>query len=152
MTIEAIVHQAFAKTEKPHGALFATEDDEGARAMFADARWEDIEPDALRRQSAAVNFLSPPAFAYFLPALMLASLSDAGVRDSLVARLLPPKGDPTRPSFASWWELLSPPQRSAAIAFVDHCNESGHALPSASVEALKSVAAPNKSLERTRSR
>jgi hypothetical protein len=150
VSIEAIVHQAFAKTELPPGALFATEDDEGARAIFTGARWEDIEPDALQRHSAAVNFLSPSAFAYFLPALILASLSDAGVRDSLVTRLLPPKDDPTRPSFASWWELLSHPQRSAAIAFVDHCNESGCALPSASIEALKSAAAPNKSLERTR--
>jgi hypothetical protein len=150
VTIEGIVHQAFAYTEPPSGALFATENDEGAGAIFAHARWEDIDLAALCRHSAAVNFLSPRAFAYFLPAFILASLSDAGVRDSLVARLLPPKGDPTRPSFTSWWELLSHPQRSAAIAFVDHCNESGDALPSASIEGLKSTAAPNKSFERTR--
>jgi hypothetical protein len=94
--------------------------------------------------------LSPPAFAYFLPAFILASLSDLGVRDSLLSRLLPPKGDASRSSFTSWWNLLSLPQKGAVVSFVERCRQDDAALPEASIAALKTEVGPNKSLERTR--
>jgi len=149
VTIEAIVHRAFANTDPPSSAIFATDEDEGAAEVLGDARWEDIRPEHLRLHSAAVNFLTPSGFAYFLPAFMIASLSDPGVRDSLLESILPPKADTSRPSFAAWWRPLSAPQKQAVIAFVEHCIDEGHLSATAAVDALKSDCRPNNSLERT---
>jgi hypothetical protein len=150
VSIETLVHQAFANTELPAGELFATSNDEGASQVFTDVRWEQVDAGQLRQHSAAVNFLAPTAFAYFLPAFILASLSDAGVRDSLLSKVLPPKADTTRPSFAAWWQRLTPLQKNAVVAFVDYCHEAGSSLDSASLEALKRQGGPDTSLERTR--
>ena len=150
MSIEATVHKAYANTSFPPGPLFETTDAEGAEAVFSNVRWAELRPDQLRAHTAAVNFLSPSAFAYFLRAFILAALSELGVRDSLLLRLLPPKADASRSSFTAWWNLLSHPQKSAVVAFVERCREDDPLLPEASIVALKIAAGPNKSLERTR--
>jgi hypothetical protein len=150
VTIEAQVRQAFAGSKPPAGELISTCNDEGASEALSGRSWEHVSPGQLQQHSAAVNFLAPPAFAYYLPAFMLASLSDAGVRDSLLSKLLPPKADPTRPSFAAWWQLLSGPQKAAVVAFVEHFEGTGLFLDSASVEALKRQGGPNTSFERRR--
>jgi hypothetical protein len=152
VSIEAIVQEAYANTTSPPGPIFETSNAEGAEVVFSNVRWRDLHPDQLRTHSAAVNFLSPSAFAYFLPAFILASLSDLGVRDSLLSRLLPPKADTSRSSFTAWWNLLSLSQRNAVVAFVDRCRQDDATLPEASIAALKSAVGPNKSLERTRAR
>src|SRR5688572_22039638 len=121
MDIEQIIHQAFTGTEPPPGALFSTNDAEGAEAVFGNARWEKLTAEELRLHSAAITFLSPPGFSYFLPAFMLAALTEHGIASSLEYRLAPPKNDLTRPSYAAWWRLLSTPQQEAVVAFVEHC-------------------------------
>jgi hypothetical protein len=150
VTIEAIVRRAFANTVPPSSAIFSTAHDEGAANLLEKARWEDIQPGQLRLHSAAVNFLTPPAFAYFLPAFIVASLSEPGVRDSLLESILPPKADTSRPSFAAWWRPLSVQQKQAIIAFVEHCMSEGYLSATASLDALKADCGPNNSLERTR--
>ena len=152
MSIESIVHRAFAASEGPPSSLFSTANDEGAGQILMNSRWQDIRPLQLRMHSAAVNFLTSPAFAYYLPAFMLASLTEPGVRDSLLGVLVPPKGDVSRPSFSAWWSPLSESQKFAVLAFIDHCINEGLLDPSAAVEALKSNVGPNTSLERTRER
>jgi hypothetical protein len=150
VSIEANVRKAYANTSLPPGPLLETPDAEGAETVFSNVRWPDLRLDQLRAHTAAVTFLSPSAFAYFLPAFILAALSEVGVRDSLLLRLLPPKADASRPSFTAWWKLLSHPQKSAVVAFVEWCREDDPLLPEASIVALKNAAGPNKSLERTR--
>jgi uncharacterized protein DUF6714 len=152
VSIEATVHKAFANTSVPLGPLFEVADAEGAETVFSNASWAELHPDQLRTHTAAVNFLSPSAFAYFLPAFILAALSEVGVRDSLLLRLLPAKADASRSSFTGWWTLLSQPQKNAVVAFVGWCRQVDDSLSEASIVALKNAAGPNKSLERTRDR
>jgi len=66
-----------------------------------------------------VGCFTPEAFAYYLPAFMLAALEhdELGIADQVLHALSPPKYNPRRPSFARRWQLLSPPQRLAVIAF-----------------------------------
>ena len=103
----------------------------------------------LQMHSAAISFLSPSAFAYYLPAFMLAALEEPGVRSSLLERLAPPKDEPARPSYASWWELLSATQQGAVIQFVEHCQSLGESFSPAALAAMGKLMAANTSLERT---
>lgn len=150
MSLQVLVRQAFANTQPPDGEYFATVNDEGASRVFVGARWEQLGTEQLRHNCAAMSFFAPEAFAYFLPAFILASLADHGVRDALLWMLLPPKADPTRPSFAAWWGRLTSPQKSAVIAFLDYCVETGACLNSASLDALKSRGGPITSAVRPR--
>jgi hypothetical protein len=141
VTLESTVRSAFRETELPTGDLFETAQNEGASELFDNARWEGIQPDQLRNHSAAVGFLAPGAFAYFLPALIIVSLTDAGVRDSLLQRLLPPKADASRPSFVAWWRLLSQPQRHAVVSFLEHCAVADSTVSDSSLAAVRSAVA-----------
>jgi hypothetical protein len=150
VNIESSIRHAFATGREPPSLLFATANDEGAGEILTKSRWENIRPEQLRMHSAAVSFLTPSAFAYYLPAFMLSSLAEPGVRDSLLNALVPPKGDVSRPSFTAWWSLLSELQKAAVLAFIDYCLDEGYLYPGAAVDALKSTCGPNTSLERTR--
>ncbi|WP_043648979.1 DUF6714 family protein [Chitinilyticum litopenaei] len=111
---------AFPVQPFPAGEALLTDtyDDEGTGALFARRNWDELAAAELRYTSLV--FLSPAAFAYYLPALLLAALEDPGsnVVDALLARLLPPKNDPSRSSYACWWQRLTPQQQHAVIAFL----------------------------------
>jgi hypothetical protein len=84
VSIESSIRHAFATGREPPLLLFATANDEGAGELLTNSRWEDIRPEQLRMHSAAVGFLAPSAFAYYLPAFMLSSLADPGEGKSVV--------------------------------------------------------------------
>ncbi|MBE9608722.1 DUF6714 family protein [Chitinilyticum piscinae] len=94
-----------------------TYDDEGTGALFARRNWDELEAAELRNTSLV--FLSPAAFAYYLPALLLAALEypDSNLAGNLCQYLAPPKGDRHRPSFAAWWDRLSAEQQSVLVNF-----------------------------------
>ena len=64
---------------------------ERTRAAFAGKRWHDLSPEFLQKQSVAFCYLTPRAYRYYLPALLLTALDrfhEGGVH-SAVYSLLP---------------------------------------------------------------
>jgi hypothetical protein len=137
--LAARIREAFANNEPPTGELFVTSNTEGAERIFTNTRWRDIDAAALSFHGFSAAFMSGEAFAYFLPAFMLASLTDPGLRDTLLNALLPPKSDVSRPKFAAWWNLLSQSQKRAVVDFVEHCEGEGAIFPDASLQALRGL-------------
>jgi hypothetical protein len=79
-----LIETAFASTPSP-GADFdnisATKQDEGIVEYFRGTTWRGHTVRALRYHCAALSFFTDPAFRYWLPAFMLASLEDPVTAD-----------------------------------------------------------------------
>ncbi|KAF0812103.1 hypothetical protein IGB42_03380 [Andreprevotia sp. IGB-42] len=133
------IRAAFQQRRYPAGALtVATYDDEGTDAWFTDKRWADLGVQQLRTHESALHFSTDEAFCYFLPAFMLAVLDDPVTADVLIdtlqAKLLPPKADPSRPGFAGRWQRFRPVEQRVIVAFL--IRVSGD-QPDAALEALQ---------------
>jgi hypothetical protein len=80
MDLSGQIAEAFAATPAT-GTDFhdisATEQDEGIVEYFRGTTWRGHPVADLRRHCAAMSFFTGPAFRYWLPAFMLASLEDA---------------------------------------------------------------------------
>jgi hypothetical protein len=62
-------------------------------ADFAGRRWEDIPPAVLRSHALLSNllFMTPEALHFYLPAFVIAALSDDQVTDSVISTLTHPR-------------------------------------------------------------
>lgn len=149
MDIEDLIRQAFISTRPPSSDLFSTSRTEGAYELLGNVQWEQLSTSSLQHHSASVNFLSAEGFAYFLPAFMLAALSEPGIACSVLSRLSPPKDDPFRPSHAAWWQLLSRQQQLAVISFIEHLQAQGDTFSPTALAALVAAVGANKSFKRT---
>ena len=118
------VRGAFANTPFPAGDLISHNpgNDEGTAEYFRGKSWRDIERAALLRRRFALVAFTPAAFAYFLPAFLVASLEapNLDLLDALTSALRPPKNKPKRPSYWAWWSLLTVPQRRVVIKCLRH--------------------------------
>jgi|GEM_PF-1383864 hypothetical protein len=74
--LESLIEDAFAKVQYPSGERLSvpTNDDEGTHEHFCGTHWRDHSAATLQRFQSALWFFTPAAFAYFLPAYMLAVL------------------------------------------------------------------------------
>lgn len=117
--LERDIEAAFRDQGLPEGGLFVTGDPEGAEELFLLPR-EEFTVELLARHTAAISFLSDEGFCFLLPALMRVSLQqpDSSIADALIMRLIPPKGDPTRPSYLAWWGRLTVQQKGTVIRFL----------------------------------
>src|SRR5690242_19322323 len=101
------IQDAFRDTEPPGADAISvpTYDDEGTQNHFSGTRWQDHSVRTLENYTFSLECFTPQAFAYYLPAFMLVALEGTapGVTDSLVRKLCPPKNNPMRPSYMSWW-------------------------------------------------
>jgi hypothetical protein len=78
------IEAAFAKTPSPGTGfrdISATQQDEGIVDYFRGTTWRGHCVADLRHHSAALSFFTGPAFRYWLPAFMLASLEDPEAAD-----------------------------------------------------------------------
>lgn len=116
-----------------------TYDDEGLEKLFRGRRWSAIPTEDLLVQLVGLSFFTPEAFAYYLPALMSAAVSepDSNLMGDLCNYLRPPKNDPCRPSYAAWWFLLTPEQRNAVVSFLRFAQAEGCFLEGAAIVALE---------------
>ena len=117
--LAAEVTAAFGDTRYPVGDTISKnpENDEGTSDYFRDKVWSDMAAPDLSWHDFALVAFTPAAFAYFLPAFLVAGLEfpDDSPLDSLISALRPPKGNPRRLSYWRWWSLLSPQQRRVVI-------------------------------------
>jgi uncharacterized protein DUF6714 len=121
MSAAAQIRNAFTSSNPPTAELFEG-DSEGADEVFRGRRWNEISLTQLDYHSSALRQFTPEAFAYYLPAFMLAALANEslGLSDAVIDALSPPKNEPGRPSFQRRWSKLTSPQRGAAIAYLRH--------------------------------
>jgi hypothetical protein len=82
VTLQEQIMAAFKNTPHP-GNSFAdiaasTYDDEGIVAYFAGKTWRGHEVKDLHSHYDALSFFTPKAFRYYLPAFLLADLSEEG--------------------------------------------------------------------------
>lgn len=114
-----VILAAFPMRPFPAGEALVvdTYDDEGTGVLFARHDWYELHAAGLINTSLV--FLSPAAFAYYLPALLLAALEypESNLAENLRQYLIPPKGDRKRPSFAAWWDKLDVRQRNVITIF-----------------------------------
>jgi len=90
-------------------------DDEGIPDYFAGTTWRDHTPVNLRYNSAAFTFFTPEAFHYWLPAFMIAAITDPKEADVILEYISWSVSD----SYAAErWPLFSQTQREAVAAYL----------------------------------
>ena len=139
------IEEAFRCAEYPGDFAIATPtyDDEGTTEHFCRTHWKDHSGDNLESFTSSITFFTPEAFAFYLPAFMIAALRNpsSGIGSSLVYRLCPPKADLHRPSFLAWWARLSGPQQGTVVAFLRELQERNESVPELAVLALEAYLA-----------
>jgi hypothetical protein len=122
MSLETEIQAAFADGIRPADEELFEMDSEGALEALRDRTWTEVSPAEADYHSFALLAFAPAGFAYFLPAFLLAAVrrEDLGVSDAVVDCLSPPKGNPTRPSFARRWERLSQNQKVVCVRVLRH--------------------------------
>ena len=116
-----------------------TFDDEGASQHFELTHWRDHGYAELKDRTPCLLFFTPNAFCFFLPAYLLAALDEpeSWFAGEVASRLVPPKNDPSRPSYAAWWTRLSPDQRVAVVSFLRWMQSGYGAVPEADIARLE---------------
>jgi hypothetical protein len=126
-TSEAIiaVEAAFAEVPRPanvdllHPECF---DDMDIRGLYPMKRWQDVDDALVEYEYAALFFLSPAGFRFFLPAYLRWVLrhpySEAAVVDSAIRALTPQPGDLEAFSLSKFTELEAT-ERAAILAFLE---------------------------------
>lgn len=126
-TPEAIttVAAAFADTPRPTNVELLhpdCHDDMDIRGLYPVARWQDADDTLIEYEYAALFFLSPGGFRFFLPTYMTwvlkHPLSDAAVVDSTIRALTPQPGDLEAFSLSKFTEL-NDEEQAAVVAFLD---------------------------------
>jgi hypothetical protein len=125
--VEAIIRAAFAKTPKPKDSkLTDTYDDEGAQEYFQGRSWDGHSVEDIRLQADAMCFFTPEAFRYYLPAFMLAELSDSKAAD-IVGEYVVYKFGPQSRGFQSLQKerlaVMSHEEKLAVLQFIRYMQE-----------------------------
>jgi len=120
-----IIAAAFADTPRPTNVDLLHEechDDMDIRGLYPSARWQDVDDTLIEYEYAALFFLSPGGFRFFLPAYMTWVLqrpySEAAVVDSTVRALTPQSGDLEAFSLSKFTEFNAD-ERAAVVAFLE---------------------------------
>ena len=125
--IESIAN-AFEDVEYPQGPDISvpTYDDEGTAEHFRNTHWRDHTLATLENYTISLRFFTPEFLCFFLPAYMCVSIDnpESGIPDSVLDKISPPKHDPRRPSYYTWWSRLSGAQRRVVIMFLRHFEDS----------------------------
>ncbi|RKH44349.1 DUF6714 family protein [Corallococcus llansteffanensis] len=92
---------------------------------FRGQHWKDLPVERVRQHAAHLSLLSPEALPYYLPAYLLAALTDFDVRDFLLSQLsIPDESNPDlRRDFQRRFDVLSSAQRNAIQAFLRRMGE-----------------------------
>jgi hypothetical protein len=160
VTLVEKIAAAFSVEPIPSGPLVelgyldpANQGDYGATAYFSGKPWNALDAESLRFHADAMYMFTPLAHQYYLPAFMVASLSDPKVADVIPDNII---FHLSQHEDKFWWErilALTPSQREVVAEFVEAVADIEIDRPKiAAVFAGFSQAAqmPNKSLERTR--
>ena len=120
-----IIAAAFADTPRPTNVDLLHEechDDMDIRGLYPSARWQDVDDTLIEYEYAALFFLSPGGFRFFLPAYMTWVLqrpySEAAVVDSTIRVLTPQSGDLEAFSLSKFTEFNAD-ERAAVVAFLE---------------------------------
>ncbi|MBI3461525.1 MAG: hypothetical protein HY000_00475, partial [Planctomycetes bacterium] len=126
----ALIHEAFGDMPHPGDASLRPEacDDHEIQAFYGNKHWQDMAEKDLAYHNAALCFLSPAGFQFFLPAFLVWVIrnyrgSDAFTVDSTIYALDP--GSPPDHFKLSKLRLLSPRQRQAVLAFLEFMAAAG---------------------------
>lgn len=123
-----VIEEAFASVAPPaHVALGDDDDSRGLADAFAGKRWQDVPIEVLRDQAMLLPLFTPEAMRYYLPAFLracAASYRTAGdIPGSLSFQLIPPRDPAARARFHAAMDPLSPDQRRAVRAFLEHMRD-----------------------------
>jgi len=84
------IEAAFSEASRPaYGTLsIPTYDDEDTNAHFGRTDWRDHDVTGLREHDSSLGFFTPPAFRYYLPAFLIASIRDPDGADVIPERII----------------------------------------------------------------
>lgn len=135
------IRDAFSAAALHAGEPIAIEtfDDEGADEHFALSHWRDHGYAGLKDLTPCLSFFTPNAFCFFLPAYLLAALDEpeSWFAGDVASRLVPPKNDPSRQSYAAWWTRLTRDQRAVVVSFLNLMQSTHGAVPEADIARLE---------------
>jgi hypothetical protein len=123
-----LIDLAFADTRYPgNDRLSVPNGDLEIEAFTGYINWQDVPLEIFPRENAALNFFSPEAFQFFLPAYMQWVIKDFKKRGSLgsltidsMINILDPFAKKTDYEYAiSKFALLTPPQRNTVAQFLE---------------------------------
>ncbi|MCY1031136.1 hypothetical protein OV207_06680 [Corallococcus sp. BB11-1] len=118
------IEDAFSDVPRPDDSCiaYAPEAWETAELSrdFRGMHWKDVPAQRIRQHAAHLSLLSPEALHYYLPAYLLAALTDPDVRDFLLSQLsIPDESHPElRTHFKSRFDTLPPQQRNVVQTFL----------------------------------
>lgn len=141
----AHIEAAFADARVPAADNISqpTYDDEGTSAYFRGKTWRGHSARQLRSLDFALTVMTPEAFAYFLPAFMIADIESPieadTIPESLLFNLTPDAGIfPARAQ--SIIACLTPAQRAAVAAYFRYARlRDGEVMPGEYDGALKAL-------------
>ena len=119
---------AFPLAPVPEAPIVQGRDDDGLAEWLLGRTWRNVEATSLRRRPKALMRLASPAFRYYLPAWLIASIEDPEEPDiipALVVGAIANRAGDTR--------LMTPAQRKVVARYVAiHADDadlrSGHLL------------------------
>jgi hypothetical protein len=105
-----------------------TYDDEGVAAYFRGRSWQGHDVASLRYHEAGLSFFTAAAFAYYLPAYMIAVIDDAAtadvIYDGVLFHLSPTQlGRTWADRYLARLAQLTPTQRAVIIDYVQWCDD-----------------------------
>lgn len=125
--VEAIIRAAFAKTPMPKDSkLVNTYDDEGAQEYFGGRCWDGHSVEDIRLQADAMSYFTPEAFRYYLPAFMLAELSDPEIADIVgeyVVSIFGPQPQDLQSFQEERLSVMSSEEKLAVLHFIKYMQE-----------------------------
>ncbi len=117
------IEAVFGPLAYPSGPLTDSCYDEGIAAFFSGKRWQELTIIELRRYSAALSFLQPEAFRYFLPAFMRAELIDPASADVIGQSIVYKFAEPEAFWAATYEQrlaLFSAAEKRVILEFLDY--------------------------------
>mgnify|MGYP000409079592 CR=1 FL=1 len=126
MTAELLtkIESAFKNTPKPSGVLSHNSNDNGRAKYFSGSSWNEHKATDLRLHFDAFYEFEPEAFRYYLPAFMLADISDpidADIIGEAIASFFTPRANVRlidKEYINKRIALFSPQEIAAIVAFI----------------------------------
>jgi hypothetical protein len=116
------IERAFAGTPPPPGRLVTSVDEESAdyALELAGTPWHALEPWFLELNVTAFSFMTPEAFRYYLPAVLIADVMGHAVTDPVFHLAIWPRPERPRRSSRALIAAFSPAERSAIARYLRH--------------------------------
>ena len=109
------IRQVFPLEPVPTAPIVDAPDNEAIAPVFLGRRWDGLTCRELREKSEAITYLNVPAFLYYLPSFLMATIDDPKTADIIPDHLLFKFGESDAAAIVA---RLHPDQRTVLAEFL----------------------------------